>query len=381
MVSANLQRDEKRTHRRLDRARFFVNERPCGTMSAMLTRTRYAFPRGVPAAPDEATPCLGSLGSGHVHAALPAEMSAMVRRAALPDEGTLPSVGDEEGERLPSALPPVIDAHVHLFPDPMFEAIWRWFERHGWPIRYKLTTPRVIEFLLSRGVERVVALHYAHKPGMARALNAYMADVCRSEPRVVGLATVMPGEEGAAAILEEAFDAGLRGVKLHCHVQGLSADSDVMHEVYEVCARRGKPVVIHAGRQPASSHYKLDTFEICAASRVERALQDHPSLRLCVPHFGADEYDDYERLIRRYDNLWLDTTMMVADYFPLPSPLGVLRARPDRVMYGTDFPNLPYAWDREIKKLTSAGMREEDLALVLGANARSFFAIEEEASS
>ena len=42
-----------------------------------------------------------------------------------------------------------------------------------------------------------------------------------AHPEVTGLATVLPGEEGAAKILTDAFDTGLRGVKLHCHVQKL----------------------------------------------------------------------------------------------------------------------------------------------------------------
>src|SRR5437870_1643998 len=106
----------------------------------------------------------------------------------------LPALGDPEGERVPEGLPPILDAHVHLFPDRLFEAVWRWFSQHGWPIRYRLRTPDVIEFLLSRGIRRIVALHYAHKPGMARGLNAYVADVCRRHPQVTGLATVFPGE-------------------------------------------------------------------------------------------------------------------------------------------------------------------------------------------
>ncbi|HZI08906.1 MAG TPA: amidohydrolase, partial [Myxococcus sp.] len=73
----------------------------------------------------------------------------------------LPALQDEEGPRLPEGLPPVVDSHVHLFPDRVFEAVWRWFDQYGWPIRYKLHTPQVVSFLLSRGVSRVVALHYA----------------------------------------------------------------------------------------------------------------------------------------------------------------------------------------------------------------------------
>jgi hypothetical protein len=284
-----------------------------------------------------------------------------------------PALEDEEGPRLPEGLPPVVDAHVHLFPDPVFEAVWRWFDQYGWPIRYKLHTPQVVSFLLSRGVSRVVALHYAHKPGMARFLNAYVAEVARAEPRVWGLATVLPGEEGAAEILAEAFAAGLRGVKLHCHVQCFAPDAPALHEVYAACAKAGRPLVMHAGREPASPQYKCDVHALCSAERVERVLRDHPALKLCVPHLGADEFDAYERLLERYDNLWLDTTMVLSDYFPITLPRRLLEVRPGRILYGTDFPNLPYAWDREVKRLLALKLGDEAEAAILGQNALQLF--------
>lgn len=287
----------------------------------------------------------------------------------------MPAVGDAEGPCLPEALPEVIDAHVHLFPDRVFDAIWRWFTTHAWPMRYRLYTPEVIRFLLGRGVSHVVALTYAHKPGMARMLNAYMAEVCRSEPRVIGLGTVLPGEPDAEEILAEAFALGLRGVKLHCHVQCFAPDDERLRPLYELCAEAEKPVVIHAGREPASPAYRCDPYEVCAAERIERVLQDHPRLRLCVPHLGADEFSAYERLVTRYDNLWLDTTMAVADFFPGEDPTWMVGVRPERIMYGTDFPGVPYAWDREVKKLVAANLGEEALAQVLGGTARRFFGI------
>lgn len=287
-------------------------------------------------------------------------------------DGPLPALDDPEGEHLSSGLPPVIDAHVHLFPDAVFDAIWRWFEQHGWPIRHKLHTPDVIAHHLARGVERIVALHYAHKPGMARFLNSYMAGVVAAEPRVLGLATVLPGEPDARAILEEAFASGLRGVKLHCHVQCFAADDAALTEIYEACAAADLPLVMHAGREPVSSAYKCNPYEICGADRVERVLRDHPRLRLSVPHLGADEFDAYESLLARFDNLWLDTTMVVGDYFPGVHPERLLHARPDRVMYGTDFPNIPYAWDREVRALERM-VRPDALEAILGGTARAFF--------
>ncbi|QRN95392.1 amidohydrolase [Archangium violaceum] len=308
--------------------------------------------------PDELPACLGPASGWLAHGKSP-----------LP----LPALDDEEGARLPEGLPPVVDAHVHLFPDAVFEAVWRWFDQHGWPIRYKLHTPRVVSFLLSRGVSRVVALHYAHKPGMARFLNTYVAEVARAEPRVWGLATVLPGEEGAAEILAEAFAAGLKGVKLHCHVQCFAPDAPELHEVYAACARAGRPLVMHAGREPASPQYKCDVHALCSAERVERVLRDHPTLKLCVPHLGADEFDAYERLLERHDNLWLDTTMVLAGYFPIPLPRRLLEVRPERILYGTDFPNLPYAWDREVKQLLALKLGDEVEAGILGQNALQLF--------
>lgn len=282
----------------------------------------------------------------------------------------LPGVDDREGAALPNGLPPVVDAHVHLFPDGVFEALWTWFDTHAWPIRYRLRTPKVLDFLSSRGVSRVVALHYAHKPGMARALNQYVAALCAQEPRVIGLATVFPGEPGAREVLRDAFDAGLKGVKLHCHVQRFSPDDAALNEVYAECARAGRPLVMHAGREPTSPAYPVDPYQLCA---VERVLEDFPGLKLCVPHFGADEFGGYLKLLERFENLWLDTTMMGADYFPLAVPRRLYEARPERILYGTDFPNIPYAWDRELTRLLKLGLGDQEEAGLLGQNALALY--------
>jgi predicted TIM-barrel fold metal-dependent hydrolase len=285
----------------------------------------------------------------------------------------LQPLNDVEGARVPVGLPPIVDAHVHLFPDRLFSAVWDWFDAYGWPIRYRLTTPRVLDFLFSRGISRIVALPYAHKAGIARGLNEYVAAICRDEARVIGSATVLPGEEDAHAILADAFEAGLAAVKLHCHVQCFSPDAPEMQAIYVQCAKAGKPIVLHAGREPASPHYKCDPHALCSAERIEAVLRDHPALKLVVPHLGADEFEAYERLVTRFDNLWLDTTMAVASYFPGPVPERLVRCRPDRILYGTDFPNLPFAWDRELKALTRMGLTEPDLASILGGTALRLF--------
>ena len=289
---------------------------------------------------------------------------------------SLPAVSDPEDDALPSGLPPVIDAHVHLFPDKLFASVRKWFDTYGWPIRHRLGSKEILAFLFDRGVSYIVGLQYAHKPGIARELNRYMASLCADYDRLVGMATVYPGEPDSAAILKEGFAMGLQGVKLHAHVQCFDMRSQGMKTVYRVCSDHGKPLVIHAGREPKSEAYACDPYQICGAEYVREVLREYPDIRVCVPHLGADEFDAYIRMLDEFDNLWLDTTMMLADYLPCPDIPKLTEYRPDRIMFGTDFPNLPYAWDREIKRLVKMSLPEELLYRLLYQNAAEFFRIE-----
>ena len=308
---------------------------------------------------------------------------ASVRAAAVAQgmQLPLPALDDEEGAWLPKELPPVVDAHVHVFPDKLFQAIWAWFDEHGWPVRYKLTADDVIRFVRSRGVQHVVLLHYAHKPGIARSMNTFVADLVARHEGVTGLATVHAADPDGPELLDEAFARGLAGIKLHCHVQAMPADDARLWPIYELCAARGKPVVIHAGRapRPPPGSLAVEPDDVCDASRIERVLRAFPALRVVVPHLGADELDAYADLLKRFDNLWLDTTMMLGGYFATGDVHPWVAARPDRVIFGTDFPNLPYAWDREARAVAAwtrqARLRTGAVEALVGGNAREVFGL------
>jgi predicted TIM-barrel fold metal-dependent hydrolase len=288
----------------------------------------------------------------------------------------LPAVNDAEGKAVPPGLPDVTDSHVHLFPDGVFDAVWQWFDAYGWPIRYRLHARQALDFLYERGLRHVVGLHYAHRPGVARMLNEHMAGLCRQcAGRLTGLATVFPGEPEAANILDEAFGAGLAGVKLHLHVQCFDILSPELASIYEICEQREKPLVMHAGREPRSPAYRCDPHELCGAAKLAKVLEKHPGLKVCVPHLGADEFEAFGAMLERFENLWLDTTMALAGYLPGPGPLPLSSLRPDRVIYGTDFPNIPYAWDRELRRLAAMDLPPGTLELVLGKNAEQFFSL------
>ncbi|GAC1352773.1 MAG: amidohydrolase family protein [Polyangiales bacterium] len=290
----------------------------------------------------------------------------------------MPAIDDEEGAHVPIATATggeIIDTHVHIFPSRVFEAIWRWFDAHAWSIRYRFHTEQVVEFLKAKGISAMVALHYSHKPGMAQFLNAYAAEAARAHRDFVwALGTVLPGEPGAADIVRQALGPlGLRGIKLHCHVQKIAADDPRMDEIYAACVDAGKPVLIHAGREPCSSAYGVDTHALCQAARIENVLQRFPTLRLVVPHLGADEYDGYASLLTKYEHLYLDTTMAVAGYITKEVPYDMIVRHADRLLYGTDFPNLPFAWDRELQRLVTLPLELAPKRALFSGNARRLF--------
>ncbi|MBT3175628.1 MAG: amidohydrolase family protein [Desulfobacula sp.] len=286
----------------------------------------------------------------------------------------LPIINDKEGGFIPDEFSRVIDSHVHIFPGKIFSSIWSWFDHHAWKIRYQMDTSNFIKYLLDHGVGHVVALQYAHKPGISEMLNSYMLKKCNEfKGRVTGMATVFPGEPGADKILINAFANGLKGVKLHAHVQCFDMNSHDMEVIYDICEKNSKPIIIHAGREPKSEAYDCDPYEICKADKVEAALKNFPKLNICVPHLGFDEIKEYKNLIERYDTLWLDTAMAITDYFPLDNRIGLEHYRADRIMYGSDFPNIPYAWDRELKWLNQSSLPFENLEWILHKSAEIFF--------
>jgi hypothetical protein len=291
-------------------------------------------------------------------------------------KSNMPLLDDEEGAKVPEGLPPVVDAHVHIFPQNIFSAIRNWFAENAWHVRYELASSQVFEFLLSHGITHIIAMQYAHKPGIARELNRYLIEKTKEYTNhVTGLATVFPGEDDAEEILQEAFDNGLRGLKLHAHVQCFDMNSHSMNSLYECCRINKKPVVMHVGREPASSALRCDPYELCSAEKLENILQDFPDLKICVPHLGFDETAAYRNLVAKYDNLWLDTTMVITDYFELEEHIDLGWYRSDRIMYGSDFPFIPYAWDRELKELNARDISCDFLEKISFKNAVDFFGL------
>jgi predicted TIM-barrel fold metal-dependent hydrolase len=302
--------------------------------------------------------------------------------------------------------PRVFDVHVHLFPPMLARFIWKWFEDHAWSIRHKPAPDDSFALLARYGIERMVGLCYAHAPDLSGMLNDFMAQlVARHPERLVGFGTVLPGEPGIEAELRRALvELDLAGIKIHCHVQKIAPDDERLQPVFDAVAQTGKVLQIHCGAVSESKAHPHEIAALCAAPRFVRAMRRAPELRIIVPHIGYDEVQQYLDLLDEFPNLYFDTAMAFGGYRvargealydarplePVSYPRGgapplpeawkpaleqlvpQILARPERFLFGSDFPNLPYDPDLEIRELARY-LPEHVLQMILWDNAVRLF--------
>jgi hypothetical protein len=268
-----------------------------------------------------------------------------------------------------------IDAHTHLHPPRLFAAIRRWFDEHtDWTLRGPTEPEAVAAALRAAGVERFAFFSYAHRPGMARDLNRWIRDTARGLPDGLPLGTVHPADDDPAGIVEEACgEWGLGGIKLHAQVQRLQPDDPRLHPVYERLVALDRVLIIHCGTGP-------HTNQFTGLDRLARVLERRPTLRVSLCHMGAFETRAAFRLLRRFPELRLDTTMALSRAstpYTRIDPAMVrdedLVEHADRILYGSDFPNLPYPYEEERTDLWARGLPLEVYRRIFYENARSFF--------
>ncbi|GAC1492175.1 MAG: amidohydrolase family protein [Vulcanimicrobiaceae bacterium] len=250
----------------------------------------------------------------------------------------------------------MIDLHTHLHPPKLFAAIRRWFaDRSDWDLAAQPSEPHAVAAVLrAHGVERFAFCSYAHKPGIARDLNAWLVRTSHElDGYGVPLATVHLDDPAYVADAIDAFDGGCVGLKVHEDVQRLAIDDARFAPIFEEMSRRRAFVLVHVGPIP----WRYDAGD--GVARIARVLAAHPELRIVVAHFGAPDSLAYFDLMARYPHLYLDTTMIFAAGSPmhagdeLASYARAIARRPERVVLGTDFPNIPYAYDREARGIAA----------------------------
>lgn len=228
-----------------------------------------------------------------------------------------------------------IDAHIHLYPEKLMNAIFSYFERRDWILPFRSGTDEAVLYLKERSVEKAFLLLYAHKAGMSWELNEWARDLCRQHPFLLPFGCFFPEDEAPENLVKTCLkDWDFAGFKLHFNVQPFQPDDPRYFPVYHGALQYGKAVVMHIGTFPTAG-------ENLGAERLRAVMRKFPQLKVLVAHLGLYEIEDFWRIMDRYPSVYMDTAFLLGNpRFPQAGQqvLATMERFPDRVLYGSDFP-------------------------------------------
>jgi len=265
------------------------------------------------------------------------------------------------------------DSHIHLFPDRLLQAIWKWFARAGWRIPCSGRDPESLYGTLEEtGIERGFLLPYAHKPDISSDLNSWVRDFCRGHPRLIPFASVHPRDYDMNSVLVTALDeGGFAGLKLQLAVLRYRADDPSLFPIYRAALLRNKPVVIHAGTAPYQPHHP--EYGALGLERLWPVLDAFPGLKLVIPHLGLNQMDLAASLLDAHSGVHLDTSWALG-HPELDLERSELRnlfeAYPDRILYGSDFPLIEHDPLAGLRALRELELKPDTRDRILWRNAR-----------
>jgi predicted TIM-barrel fold metal-dependent hydrolase len=130
--------------------------------------------------------------------------------------------------------------------------------------------------------------------------------------------------------------------------------------------RSGKRILFHVGTAPFRS-------EFVGIRHFRKVLKRYPELSATVAHMGAYEYEEFFELLDMYPQLYMDTTYAFLPDIPMHYQLGpaYLETYKDRILYGSDFPNVIFPREVEIENLMDLRLSQEFYTKVFWENGLS----------
>lgn len=278
----------------------------------------------------------------------------------------------------PLGLPGIIDVHTHFMPKNVMDKVWDYFSAAGpkigrpWPITYREAEDARVERLRSYGVLAFSSMLYPHKPEMGAWLNSWSAEFSSRHPDCLHTATFFP-EPTAADYVRDAISGGAQVFKSHIQVGEYDPRDPLLDPVWGQLSEAQVPTVIHCGGGPVPG-------EFTGPDPVAGVLERFPRLPLIIAHMGMGEYSDFLDLAQKYPNVTLDTTMAFTDFAEemMPFPTNE-RARltdlGDKILLGTDFPNIPYPYAEQLQALANLELGDDWLRAVWHGNAARIFSL------
>jgi len=279
----------------------------------------------------------------------------------------------------------IIDSHVHIFPDKIFDAIWNYFEQNYWNIHLRIYSHEFQNYLIKFNIEKYTSLCYAHKPSISRSLNDFIYHISKNNEMIIPFGSIHPEdpyfEEEIIRILDPK-KLNFKGIKLQLMVTNFEISHPKLEILFEYMVKFKKILVVHIGNGPFSQYCKnknLKMSPFIGIKKIIPILNTFPELKIQIPHLAATEYDLVFSLLSEHKNLYLDTAMVLINHNIFPSGLEYnnmlekIEYFQNQILFGSDFPNIPYSYEFIINEMKRLNLKKNILEKIMYKNAKRLY--------
>jgi hypothetical protein len=236
-------------------------------------------------------------------------------------------------------------------------------------------------------VERYTTLNYAHKKGVAEGLNEWTYGFCKGDPHAIPLGTAHPDDENCLEYSQRALtEFQFKGLKLQLLVTNYFIHDKRLKSLFNLMHALDKVLVLHAGTAPGINRQTFPGSKV-GVKHFLKYLNEFPENKVVIAHMGGYEYEDFFQIVEQNPNVYLDTAMVwvppKANLFPeTDSPghilgedrlLSFMEENSTQILFGSDFPNIPYSYKASINELLKLNLSKEAYENIFFRNAMRLF--------
>lgn len=191
------------------------------------------------------------------------------------------------------------------------------------------TVPNLLEDMDRLGVTHCVTLAIDY-PGLSDNTRNFMRSIA-GEPRIIGFGSVHPYSTALEAKVERMLQLGAVGLKMHPAQQLYNASNKRARIMYEICERKGVPILFHTGHSDISPKWAED---LPAIRHFRDPVKDFPNLIFILGHSGIHQYKEAIELGNKHENVYLE----VSGQPPQRIKEMIDGMGEDRILFGSDWP-------------------------------------------
>lgn len=230
-----------------------------------------------------------------------------------------------------------IDSHIHIIPDDKAKEHLK-YESEDWS---KATLDNYLPYKEKYNIEKAVIVPI-NEGGTyfndSRETNKYLSKLINKYPdKCICFADVLNHGGYFATdmpkVIEEAYNLGLKGLKIHPSNLGIAIDSLEMVPLFRKACDLNMPIMIH------SYPYAGQDYDLCAPHRIHRMARIFPDARIIISHMGGVRWMD---ALEGWE--YVDISTFLPELVRIQGLEGTKRILhefgADRLIFATDYPQV-----------------------------------------